>query len=150
MIDGLLIRLLVLGQLVLNFSNVVRYLFESIWWNGGFRAWLSPDTVNFDCHIVDFLLVFCDFLWVLNNFGVKAVRQLNYSLLSFWLELLDFFIELVIIFCILRLILLSKSLHFKDDWPQLLNLFFTLLVFVIFVVSHLIIQKFLIVLNTGL
>ncbi len=150
MIDGLLICLLVLGQLVLYFSNVVRYLFESIWWNGGFRARLSPDTVNFDCHIVDFLLVLCDFLWVFNNFCVEAVSQINYSLLGFWLELLDFFIELVIILCILCLIFLSQSLHFKDDWPQLFNLFFTLLVFVVFVVSHLIIQKFFIVLDTRL
>ena len=150
MVLGLLIGLLILGQLILYFSNVIWNLLESIRGNGGFRPGFSPDAVDFDCEIIDLLLIFGGFLRVFDDFGVEAVGQFHNSLLGFGLKLLNLLIELMIILSILSLILLSESFHFKDNWPELLDLFFTLLIFVILVIPHLVIQQLFIVLNTRL
>jgi hypothetical protein len=86
------------------------------------------------------LFILGGFLRVFDNFGVEVVGQFHNGLLGFGLELLDFLIELMIIFCILGLIFLSESFHFKDDGSKLLDLFFALFVFAVFVISHLVIQ----------
>lgn len=56
----------------------------------------------------------------------------------------------MVVFGIFSLILLGKSPHFKDNTPELFELLFTFLAFVIFIVFHLIIQKFFIVFDARL
>ncbi len=103
----LLIVFLTFGQPVFHLTNVVGYLFESIGRNGSFRAWLSPDTVDFYSKVINFLCVFIGFFRIFYDFSIETVGQFNNRLFGLRLKLLYFFIELVIILGILSFILLS-------------------------------------------
>ena len=144
----LLIVLLTFRQLVFHLTNIIGYLFEPVRRNGSFRAWLSPDTVDFYSKVINFFRVLIGFFRIFDDFSIETVGQFNNRLFGLRLEFLYFFIELVIILGILSFILLSKPFHFKNDRSELFNLFFTFLTFIIFVIPHLAIQNFLIVLNT--
>lgn len=131
-----------------DFSNLVWDLFELIRGNRCLRARLSPDTVDFDCKFVEFLLNVGGFFWVFDDFGVQAVCKLDYGLFSFSFEGINFLVKLTIVFDIFGLAFLSEPFHFENDSSQLFDFLLILLTSIVTVVSGFIVQQFFIVLNS--